>query len=76
MEKEKIRKILNFVILGVASTVLVLVSYMLCYMCTNLYSMSCEEEFAAMTIGVIFIGVISGLLYLISVIWKEIRENR
>ena len=75
MEKEKIRKLLNFAILGTATTALVLVSFMLCYMCINLYIMDCEEEFAAILVGIILTGTISGLLYLISVVWKEIREK-
>lgn len=75
MEKEKILKILNITIIGVATTALVLLSYMLCWICFNLYTARCEEEFAVMIIGIIFTGTISWLLYTISVTWKEMREK-
>ena len=75
MDKEKIRSRLSLALIGIATITIGLLSYALCYMCINLYNIGCKEEFAAVVIGVIFMGAISGLLYTISVTWKEVREN-
>ena len=73
MDKEKIRRILNILIIGVATTALILVSYMLSYICFNLCNSGCKEAFVGMIVGITLTGTIICLFYLILVIWKEIR---
>ena len=57
------------------TTLVTLLGYTLCYVCVRLYNMNYKEEFAAMVIGVIFIGVIMGFLYTILITWKELKEK-
>ena len=71
MNKEKIKRIFNLPIITLG-----LLNYMLCYyICINLYSINYREEFAAMIIGIIFIGIILGIFYGIIMMWKEKKEK-
>lgn len=51
MNKEKARKNLSIAFFGVATITVCLLSYMLSYICFNLYRIDCKEEFAAIIIG-------------------------
>ena len=74
MQKEKTRKILNLAIFSLSTIALGLLIYMLCYICFSLYNSDCREAFAAILVGIILTGAISGLFYTIVVIWEEIKD--
>ena len=63
MNKIKERKKLALVFVGLSMATIALLVYMLCYI----------AELDSMIMGVVFMGVISGFIVTILIIWEEIK---
>lgn len=63
MNKRKERKKLALVFVGLSMATIALLVYMLCYI----------AELDSMIMGVVFMGVISGFIVTILIIWEEIK---
>lgn len=75
MEQRKTRKKLGLAFIALATLLMVLLNSVLLYTCINLYKMDYRKDFACMIIGVVFIGLILGFLYIILITWKEFKEK-
>ena len=75
MEKEKFRNTLSILFVTFGITLMLLMSYTLCYVCVTLYSMNYKEDCAAIVFGAVFTGTIIGLFYTILLTWKKFKEK-
>ena len=75
MTKEKTRNKIRLATIRLSIVAISMLSYLLCYMCITLHNANCKGEVAGILFGSVIMGAIVGLIYTMSITWKELKAK-